>query len=151
MTMVAIDGQPAGSRRENRDTLSRLKLSGPTAAFRVQHHMLTTIFYVLGALALHFSDVTSGNAFFSLLLPLFNIFFFIFLVWQLIFYFSLSSFANDDDTHFFTLVYELWHLDHGIRERGLVPALFNVTLLIVNAVSLVSIVLYYLDVFLDFL
>jgi hypothetical protein len=112
--------------------------------------MLTTIIYVLGALSLHFSDISSQHAFFSLLLPLFNILFFIFLFWQLIFYFSLSSFSNDDSLHFFDLLYKFWHLDEDIKQYGFFPAVLNIVMLSVDAASLFIVIFYYIELFLDF-
>ena len=108
--------------------------------------MLTTIIYITGALSLHFTDIHSQNAFFFILLPLINILFFIFLLWQLIFYFALSSFSNDDSS-FFELLSQLWHLGYTIERNGLVPALLNIVFLIINAISLFVAVIYYFDVF----
>ena len=112
--------------------------------------MLTTIIYVMGALSLHFTDLQSESAFFSLLLPAFNFLFFIFLVWQWIFYFALSSFSSDENDGLFNLLYQVWHLDYTIERVGLVKALLNIVLLAVNAISLFVAVYYYLDLFLGF-
>ncbi len=68
--------------------------------------MLTTIIYITGALSLHFTDIQSQNAFFFLFLPLINTLFFIFILWQLIFYFALNSFSNDD-SDIFDLFYQI--------------------------------------------
>lgn len=108
--------------------------------------MLTTIIYVSGALSLHFTDVQSQNAFFFVLLPLINILFFIFLLWQLIFYLALNSFSNDDSS-FFDLLTQIWHLDYTIERIGFFPALLNISFLIINAISFFIVVFYYFDVF----
>ena len=108
--------------------------------------MLTTIIYVSGALSLHFTDVQSLNAFFFVLLPLINILFFIFLLWQFIFYFAMSSFSNDE-SGFFDLLSELWHLGYTIERIGVFHALLNIFFLIINAISFFIAVFYYFDLF----
>lgn len=112
--------------------------------------MLTTIIYVSGALSLQFTDIQSPNSFFSLLLPFINLLFFIFLLWQLIFYYALNSFSDDNNSTFFDLVYKLWHIDYEIERCGLFIALRNIVFLLINAISLFVAVFYYLELFLDF-
>ena len=111
--------------------------------------MLTTLIYLLGALTLHFTDVGSQNGFFSLLLPAVNVLFFIFILWQLIFFYSLNSFSHDDDFRFYDLVREFWNLRDNIAELGVPQALLRLAGHLVNTVCFLSAVYYYLNYFLD--
>ena len=112
--------------------------------------MLTTLMYITGALSLHFTDLQSDSLFFSLLLPTINLVFFIFIVWQLIFFFSLGSFAHDDDYSFFHLVDQLWHIGGNIKDYGAAHTLMNVSILLINSACLIAGVIYYFGLFLDF-
>lgn len=112
--------------------------------------MLTTLIYVMGALSLHFTDIYSQHAFFYLFLPLFNFLFFIFLLWQIIFYFSLNAFSHDHESHFFELLFQLWNLGYEINQHGFIHTFINVSIRIIDVICLFTAVFYYFDIFLDF-
>lgn len=113
--------------------------------------MLVTLVYILGALSLHFTDLHSESAFLNLLLPGFNLLFFIFIVWQLIFYFSLHSFGSEDHPGLSSLILQIWNLDLHMQRNGILPALFTLAIMLVNAASLFTAVFYYISTFLDFI
>lgn len=112
--------------------------------------MLTTIIYLVGALSLHFTDMTSQSGFASLFLPMVNILFFIFLVWQLVFYFSLHSFSGNDDSLFIALLREFWNLNENMREYGVARTLLGFAAHLFNAACFLTAVYYYFSLFLDF-
>lgn len=111
--------------------------------------MLTTLIYILGALSLHFTDMGSGHGFYSLFLPTFNGLFFIFLLWQVIFYYSLSAF-DPDDTGFFGLLYHVVNIQEIVIRHGLVLAFFRLLMLVVDAICLFTVIFFYLQAFMDF-
>ena len=113
--------------------------------------MLTTLIYVIGTLSLHFTDAASPNGFFSLLLPVVNILFFIFLIWQLIFFFSLGIPEGDGNFRFADLLREFWELNYDIAEYGLIRTLGNLVAHLINTVCIVMAVDYYLTLFMDFI
>lgn len=112
--------------------------------------MIMMLIYVAGALSLHFTNLASGDFFTSFLLPSLNVLFFVFLLAQLIFYFSLGGLSDDNDTDFYDLLYKIFHLDIEIRRQGVLPAIFDTSLLLIDALSLFTVVFYYLSAFLDF-
>ena len=113
--------------------------------------MLTTLIYVIGTLSLHFTDAASPNGFFSLLFPAVNALFFIFLIWQLIFFFSLGLPERGGDFRFSDLLREFWNLNYNIAEYGLLRTLRNFTAHLINTVCIVMAVDYYLMLFMDFI
>ena len=113
--------------------------------------MLTTLIYLIGTLSLYFTDATSPNEFFSLLLPVINTLFFVFLIWQLIFFFALGMPARDDDFRFSDLLREFWTLNYDIAERGLLRTVARFVAHLINAVCFVSAVDYYLTLFMNFI
>jgi len=79
--------------------------------------MLRTAFYILGMLALHHTDFTHPDAFYRLFLPLVDAAFLIFIVWQVMFYFTLNNFSSAYG--FFDLFQDIWDLRYDIEQQGL--------------------------------
>lgn len=88
--------------------------------------MLKTLTYLLGALALHFTDFAHPNGFYSTFLPIIDVLFLIFLCWQLLFFMTLSSgFSDGNHYHFSDLIMDIYDLRYDIQDEGLLRALFN--------------------------
>ena len=112
--------------------------------------MLTTIIYILGTLSLQFSDTQSQGAFFNLFLPLVNLFFFMFIVWQLIFFFSFNTFSHEDSP-FSQLLQQYWNLNYDIREYGFFQVMVKFSIHLINTACFLLAAYYYLLIFLDFI
>ena len=113
--------------------------------------MLTTFFYLIGTLSLYFTDTASPNGFFSLLLPFVNALYFIFLIWQLIFFFSLGIPEREGDYRFTELLREFWNLNYNIAEKGLLLTLARLAAHVFNSLCFIFAVDYYLTLFMDFI
>ena len=89
--------------------------------------MLKTCVYVIGTLALHYTDFSHPDALFSRVLPLVDAAFIIFLLWQLLFFFSLHSFSDGDTYHFSDLLVDIYDLRYDIADVGIVVALVRLS------------------------
>ena len=88
--------------------------------------MLKSCIYFLGALSLHFTDITHPNNFFSVLLPLLDALFLIFLCWQLLFFMSLNSGFSDGGHYSLSdLLRDIYDLHYDIQDLGLGRAIFD--------------------------
>ena len=80
-----------------------------------------TVIYFLGMLALAFTNFGHAQAFYSLVLPIIDLFFIIFLGFELIFYFSILGFSKNEYN-----AYDLWRdiidLRSDIAQSGLLDA-----------------------------
>ena len=103
--------------------------------------MLRTLIYILGMLALHHTDLHHPDAFFRLFLPLVDAVFLIFIVWQVMFYFTLNNFTGDYG--FSDMLRDVWDLRFDIQEQGLLPALFQLGLALLEFVLFFTAIFYY--------
>ena len=103
--------------------------------------MLRTLVYVAGTLALHFPDFNHSNALYSMVLPLVDAAFIIFLLWQLIFYFSLHSYSGTDSYHFTDLLVDIYDLRYDIEDAGVVVAIVRLSL------NLVEVACFFLSIY----
>lgn len=113
--------------------------------------MLTTLIYMIGALSLLFTDATSPNGFFRLLLPAINALFFIFLIWQLIFFFAPGMPVRNDDFRFSDFLREFWSLNYNIEEYGFLRSMGRFIAHLINTVCFFWAVNSYLSMFVDFI
>lgn len=113
--------------------------------------MLTTVIYIFGALSLHFADLSHENSFFSLLLPFLNLLFLIFLVIQMVFFFSMNSLITDQAYGFFDLLSDIWDLDYDIKTQGLLPTLINLVARLIEASCFFTAIYYYFIIAIKFL
>lgn len=95
--------------------------------------MLKTGIYVLGTLALHFTDFTHPDPLFSRVLPLVDAVFVIFLMWQLLFFFSLHSYSDGDSYHFSDVLLDIYDLRYDIADVGILAALLQLAFNLVDA------------------
>ncbi|MBT8148938.1 MAG: hypothetical protein KJO24_03335 [Gammaproteobacteria bacterium] len=89
-----------------------------------------TLIYVIGMLALAYSDFTHSEALHSIALPILAAAFIIFLVAELLFYFSLLGFSKGE-YNLFDLGRDLFNFRDDIAEYGLLHA--SVSLLLALA------------------
>ena len=94
--------------------------------------MLKTGVYVLGTMALHYTDFSHPGAFFSMVLPLLDAAFIIFLMWQMLFFFSLHGFSDDDTYYFSDLLVDIYDLRYDIADSGVVVALVRLSFNIIE-------------------
>ncbi len=94
--------------------------------------MLKTGVYVIGTLALHYTDFSHPDAFFSMMLPLLDAAFIIFLMWQMLFFFSLHGFSDDDTYYFLDLLVDIYDLRYDIAEVGPVVAIVRLSFNIIE-------------------
>ena len=106
-----------------------------------------TIFYLLGILSLHYTDITHTNAFFNLALPLFNLVFFIFLLWEALLFFSLAP-AGEEES-FYTWLYGLIDFRYDLIERGWLNALFHLAAGTFNLACYFYVIFYYFQALLE--
>ncbi len=111
--------------------------------------MIKTCFYLLGALALHHTDLNHGNGFHSLFLPVVDAIFFIFIIWQMIFYFTLNNFSTGNHYSFQHLVLDIYDLRYDVQDHGLLYALFQLSLSIIDLICIVLAFYYYSQIALD--
>ena len=105
--------------------------------------MTKTCIYIIGALALHHTDLNHDNGFYSLFLPFLDALFIIFIILQVMFYFSLNNFSNGNHYGFKDLILDIYDLRYDIQDHGLLYALFQLTLNIVDLVCIVVAGYYY--------
>ncbi len=105
--------------------------------------MIKTGFYIIGALALHHTDLNANNSFYSVFLPIVDTMFFIFIIMQIMFYFSLNNFSNGDNYGFQDLILDIYDLRYDIQDQGLMYALFHLTLNVIDLICIVVAVYYY--------
>lgn len=105
--------------------------------------MIKTGLYIIGALALHHTDLSANNSFFSVFLPILDMLFFIFIIMQIMFYFSLNNFSNGNNYNFKDLILDIYDLRYDIQDHGLMYALFHLTLNIIDLICIVVAVYYY--------
>ena len=103
--------------------------------------MLKTSVYVIGTLALHYTDFSHPDALFSMVLPLLDAAFIIFLMWQLLFFFSLHGFSDDDTYYFSDLLIDIYDLRYDIAEVGAVVALVRLSF------NLIEVGCFFLSIF----
>lgn len=105
--------------------------------------MIKTTIYVIGALALHHTDFANPDGFYRLFLPLLDAAFLIFLLWQMMFYFTLNNFSDGHHYGFSDLLVDIYDLRYDIEDHGLLYALFNLSLNIIDLICIVLAVYYY--------
>lgn len=106
-----------------------------------QIFMAKMIIYVAGMLALNFTDFRHENAFFSLFLPIIDLFFLAFLWLEVVFYFSILSFSKDE-YNVFDLGRDIIDLRLDIAEFGLLSAVTTLAIEIID-VALLFVALIY--------
>lgn len=112
--------------------------------------MLKSLIYLLGALALHFTDFSHQNGFYSTFLPFVNVLFLIFLCWQLLFFMALNtSFSDGDHYSFYDLVTDIYDLRYDIQDQGLPRALFSLTLNLLDSLCFFVAMFYYFSMVID--
>ena len=103
--------------------------------------MAKMIIYVAGMLALNFTDFRHENAFFSLFLPIIDLFFLAFLWLEVVFYFSILSFSKDE-YNVFDLGRDIIDLRLDIAEFGLLSAVTTLAIEIIDAALLFVALIY---------
>jgi hypothetical protein len=111
--------------------------------------MIKTCIYIFGTLALHLTDFTHPNAFFSTFLPLIDALFLIFLIWQLMFFLSLNDFSDGQEHNMSELLMTIYDLSYEMQEQGIVPALFNLALSLFDALCVFVSIYYFLNIMLE--
>lgn len=112
--------------------------------------MLKSLTYLLGTLALHFTDFSHPSGFFSVFLPLIDVLFLIFLCWQLLFFMTLnSSFSDGDHYHFQDLIVDIYDLRYDIEDKGLLPALFSLAVNLFEMICFFLALFYYYGMLID--
>jgi hypothetical protein len=94
--------------------------------------MAKMIIYVAGMLALSFTDFRHENAFYSLFLPIIDLFFLAFLWLEVVFYFSILGFSKDE-YNVFDLGRDIIDLRLDIAEFGLLSAVTTLAIAIIDA------------------
>lgn len=100
-------------------------------------------------MALHLTDFTHPNPFFSTFLPVIDAFFLIFLIWQLMFFVSLNSFSDGQEHNMAELLLTIYDLNYDIQEQGVAPALLNLALNIFDAICIFLSLYYFLVIMID--
>jgi len=113
--------------------------------------MLTTVIYILGAVSLQHTDMNSESIFYSFLLPSFNLFFVIFIVWQFIFFFSLNTFSRSEDSGISQLLKKFWNLNYEIREKGAIRGSTTSLFHLIDTLCFFIALRYYFNWFLGFI
>ena len=112
--------------------------------------MLKSLTYLLGALALHFTDFSHPNGFYSTFLPFVNVLFLIFLCWQLLFFMTLNTgFSDGDHYSFYDLVTDVYDLRYDIQDQGMLRALFSLTLNLFDLICFFVAMFYYYGMVID--
>lgn len=106
-----------------------------------QIFMAKMIIYVAGMLALNFTDFRHENTFFSLFLPIIDLFFLAFLWLEVVFYFSILSFSKDE-YNVFDLGRDIIDLRLDIAEFGLLSAVTTLAIEIIDAALLFVALIY---------
>lgn len=111
--------------------------------------MIRTAIYITGALALHHTDFTSPDGFYHLFLPLVDAAFLIFLLWQMMFYFTVNNFSDGNHYGFSDLIMDIYDLRYDIEDHGLLYALFNLSLNIIDLICIFMAVFYYYSMMIE--
>ncbi len=112
--------------------------------------MLKSFIYLLGTLALHFTNFSHASAFFSVFLPLIDALFLIFLCWQLLFFMTLNSgFSDGDHYHLQDLLVDIYDLRYDIEDQGLLRALFSLALNLFETICFFVAMFYYYGMVID--
>lgn len=111
--------------------------------------MIKTLIYILGTLALHNTDFTHPGAFYHLFLPLMDALFLIFLLWQMIFFFTLNNFSDGRHYGFHDLLIDIYDLRYDIQEQGVASALFQLALNLIDFICIFISVFYYYSLTLE--
>lgn len=105
--------------------------------------MLKTCIYLFGTMALYHTDLNHSHGFFSLVLPVVDLLFLIFLAWQLLLYFSLNQLSSGDHYGITDLFIDIYDLRYDIQDHGLLYALFQLSLNVIDLICIFLSVFYY--------
>lgn len=111
--------------------------------------MIKTFIYLIGILALHNTDFTHPDSFYHLFLPLVDVFYLIFLLWQALFFFTLNNFSDGQHYAFNDLVADIYDLRYDIQDHGLLPALIQLSLNIIDFICIFLAIFYYCAIMID--
>ncbi len=111
--------------------------------------MLKLVFYTLGIIILANANPESANPFFSVFLPLLSLFYFAFLIAEVVFYFSAVNITGI--YNFYDLLSELWDLNYSIKEEGFIAAVRPFAFALLDMIFLFTAIFYAFDVIFSFL
>ncbi len=107
-----------------------------------------TLIYVLGILALTNTDLLHASAFYRLFLPVCDLFFIIFLLMELVFFFSIVGFSSDD-YNVYDLIRDIFDLRYDIQEVGAISAITTLFISLFETLLLFTGLYYAIELGLD--
>lgn len=108
--------------------------------------MIKTAFWLLGIMSLQYTDFTAQQPLYSTFLPVLDAVFLLFLLWQLVFFFTIGG-SSCEQTGFSVeeLFAEIYDLRYEIQDRGFIVALINLSLSMVDVVCMLIAIHWYLS------
>ena len=111
--------------------------------------MVIAVIYIIGTLCLHLTDFSSPDFLYATLFPLIDALFLIFLIWQVLFYTTLSGIGGSNSYGFFDLLGDVYDLRYDVIEKGWLAALWELTLNLTECICFFLAVFYYFSMAID--